>query len=180
MRLRVRSPPLLSGLRIQRFHELWCRLQTRLRACCCGSGVGRWLQLRLDSQPGNLHMRQEAALEKAKRQRKKKRKDGKPPSADTSSGDVDRSTEQDAPGRRLLSRTVPPPGFLNNCKRPSPKRVTATTPAMACRFLWLTTMVDSGSRCLLRATCPGSLIYRMPSHLEVLQCLFPIGPPGNC
>jgi len=33
-RLRVWSLPLLSGLRIRRGHELWCRLQTQL-----GSGV---------------------------------------------------------------------------------------------------------------------------------------------
>ena len=30
MRLRVRSLPLLSGLRLRRCRELWCRLQTRL------------------------------------------------------------------------------------------------------------------------------------------------------
>ena len=24
--------------------------------CCCGSGLGQWLQLSFDSQPGNLHM----------------------------------------------------------------------------------------------------------------------------
>ena len=30
MRLQVRSLTSLSGLRIQRCHELWCRLQTRL------------------------------------------------------------------------------------------------------------------------------------------------------
>ena len=30
MRLRVRSPPLLSGLTIRLCRELWCRLQTRL------------------------------------------------------------------------------------------------------------------------------------------------------
>ena len=27
--------------------------------CCCGSGVGQWLQLRLNPSPGNLHMQQE-------------------------------------------------------------------------------------------------------------------------
>ena len=32
MRLRVRSLPLLSGLRIRCCHELWYRLQTRLGA----------------------------------------------------------------------------------------------------------------------------------------------------
>ena len=30
MRLQVRSLALISGLRIQHCHELWCRLQTRL------------------------------------------------------------------------------------------------------------------------------------------------------
>ena len=30
MRLRIRSLALLSGLRIQRFHELWCESQTQL------------------------------------------------------------------------------------------------------------------------------------------------------
>ena len=32
MRSRVRSLALLSGLRIHRCHELWCRLQTQLRS----------------------------------------------------------------------------------------------------------------------------------------------------
>ena len=32
MRLWVRSLALLSGLRIRHCHELWCRLQTRLRS----------------------------------------------------------------------------------------------------------------------------------------------------
>ena len=32
MRLRVRFLALLSGLMIRRCHELWCRLQTRLRS----------------------------------------------------------------------------------------------------------------------------------------------------
>ena len=51
---------MLSGLRIWRCLELWYRLQTRLRSpSCCGSGVGRWLQLRLDPKPGNLHLLQE-------------------------------------------------------------------------------------------------------------------------
>ena len=30
------------------FRELWCRSQTQLNQaypCCCGSGVGQWLQL---------------------------------------------------------------------------------------------------------------------------------------
>ena len=33
MRLRVRSLALLSGLRIRRCYELWCRSQTQLRSC---------------------------------------------------------------------------------------------------------------------------------------------------
>ena len=33
MRLRVRSLALLSGLRIQRCRELWCRLQPQLGSC---------------------------------------------------------------------------------------------------------------------------------------------------
>ena len=32
MRLRVRSPASLSGLRIWSCHELWCRSQTQLRS----------------------------------------------------------------------------------------------------------------------------------------------------
>ena len=50
-RLRVPSLTLLSGLRIQHFHELWCRSQTRLGSGwrCCGSGVGQ--QLRLQFNP---------------------------------------------------------------------------------------------------------------------------------
>ena len=41
---------------------------------CCGSGVGRRLQLRLDPQPGNLHMLQQRPKEIAKRQKKKKKR----------------------------------------------------------------------------------------------------------
>ena len=33
MRMQIRSLGSLSGLRIQRFHELWYRLQTQLKAC---------------------------------------------------------------------------------------------------------------------------------------------------
>ena len=33
MRMQVRSPASLSGLRIQRWHELWCRLQMQLGSC---------------------------------------------------------------------------------------------------------------------------------------------------
>ena len=42
MRLQVQSLVLLSGLRIQRCHELWCRSQTQL-----GSGALLWLWHRL-------------------------------------------------------------------------------------------------------------------------------------
>ena len=41
---------------------------------CYGSGIGRRLQLQLDPWPGNLHMPWEAALEKAKGQKKKKKR----------------------------------------------------------------------------------------------------------
>ena len=43
----VQSLALLSGLRIWRCRELWCRSQTRIQ-CRCGSGVGQQLQLHLD------------------------------------------------------------------------------------------------------------------------------------
>ena len=36
-------------------------------------GVGQWLQLRLDPEPGNLHMPWEAAPEKAKRDKKERK-----------------------------------------------------------------------------------------------------------
>ena len=39
VRLRVRSLAPLSGLRIQRCCELWCRSQTRLRSCVAGAVV---------------------------------------------------------------------------------------------------------------------------------------------
>jgi len=41
MRMQVRSPASLSGLRIQHCRELWCRSQTPLGCCACG--VGRQL-----------------------------------------------------------------------------------------------------------------------------------------
>ena len=45
----VQSLALLSGLRIRRCRELWRGLQMRLGSPhCCGSGVGRRQQLRLD------------------------------------------------------------------------------------------------------------------------------------
>ena len=44
-RIWVRSQALLSGLRIWRFRELWCRSQTRLGRHYCGCGVHRRLQL---------------------------------------------------------------------------------------------------------------------------------------
>ena len=49
---------LLSGLKIRFCLELLCGLQTAAQILrCCGSGVGRRLQL-LDPWPGNLHMPQ--------------------------------------------------------------------------------------------------------------------------
>ena len=41
---------------------------------CCGSGIGRWLQLWLDPYAENLHMPREAALEKAKSKKKNNKK----------------------------------------------------------------------------------------------------------
>ena len=42
MRMQVLSLASLSGLRIQHFHELWCRLQKQHGIpYCSGSGVGR-------------------------------------------------------------------------------------------------------------------------------------------
>ena len=63
MRLQVPSLALLSGLRIWRCCELWCRLQMRLRSC-------------VDSTPslGTAIAAGAAALEKAKRPKKKKKK----------------------------------------------------------------------------------------------------------
>ena len=76
MRMGVQSLALLSGLRSLRCHELWCRLQTRLRShvAVCGSGVGQcqWLQLGLDPPAWEPPYATGAALEKAKRQKKKK------------------------------------------------------------------------------------------------------------
>ena len=45
MRLLVQSLASISGLRIQRCHELWGRLQMRLAQIpsCCGCGVGQQL-----------------------------------------------------------------------------------------------------------------------------------------
>ena len=44
IRMQVRSLTLLSGLRIRRCHDLWCRLQTWSQICyCCGFGVGQQL-----------------------------------------------------------------------------------------------------------------------------------------
>ena len=50
VRLQVPSLASLSGLRIQRCRELWCRLQTRLGSGVAvgGHGIGRQLQLRLN------------------------------------------------------------------------------------------------------------------------------------
>ena len=42
------SLALLSGLRIWRCHEVWCRSQMQLHLCCCGCGVDRQLQFRFN------------------------------------------------------------------------------------------------------------------------------------
>ena len=59
IRTRVQSLALLSGLRIQHYCEVCCRLQMLLRIpCYCGCDVVWQLQLRFDSEPGNFHMLQ--------------------------------------------------------------------------------------------------------------------------
>ena len=66
----VQSLALLSGLRIQRRRELWCRSQTRL-----GSHIAVAVaQARGYSSDSTPSLGTEAALEKAKRQKKKKKK----------------------------------------------------------------------------------------------------------
>ena len=47
-------PGLVSRLRIQCCRELWCRLVAAWLWCSCG--VGQWLQLQFDLQPGNLYV----------------------------------------------------------------------------------------------------------------------------
>ena len=48
-RSQVQSPASISGLRIWHCHELWCRsTDTAQSWCCCGDGVGQWLQRQLD------------------------------------------------------------------------------------------------------------------------------------
>ena len=57
MRFRVQFLALLSGLRVQRCHELWCRSQVGLGSGIAVScGMGQQQQLQLDPYPGNLHM----------------------------------------------------------------------------------------------------------------------------
>lgn len=51
----VQSLVLLSGLRIQHCHELWCKLQMWL-VSGVAVAVGQQLQLLFDPWPGNLHM----------------------------------------------------------------------------------------------------------------------------
>ena len=71
MRFQVQSLALLSGLRI------WCcREEVQVAdvahiQCCCGCGIGRWLQFQLDPQPGNFHMPQ-VWLQKEKKKKKNK------------------------------------------------------------------------------------------------------------
>ena len=55
MRMQVRSLALLSGLKIQCCHELWCRLQTWILHCC-GCAVGQQLEVWFDPYLGNFHM----------------------------------------------------------------------------------------------------------------------------
>jgi len=74
MRLQVRSLALLSGLRIRRCRELWCRSQTR------SDPVLLWLWCRLVATAPirplawELPYAMGVALEKVKRQKKKKKK----------------------------------------------------------------------------------------------------------
>ena len=79
MRLQVQPLASLSGLRIRRCHELWCRSQTQLGygiavavavsvavagSCSCSSDL---------TQPGNLHMQQGAGLKRQKTNKNKKK-----------------------------------------------------------------------------------------------------------
>ena len=54
---------------------LWVADAARV-PCCCGSGVGWWLRLRLDPWPGGLHVPRERPRkwQKAKKKKKKKKK----------------------------------------------------------------------------------------------------------
>ena len=69
MRLRVQSLALLSGLRIWRCCELWCRLQTQLRSCIAVALANTDPISPLAWEPPCAVG---AALEKTKRQKKKK------------------------------------------------------------------------------------------------------------
>ena len=61
---------LLSGLRIQRCRELWCRLQTvALIPCCCGSGIGGRLSSHSTPSLGTPYA-EGVAQDMAKRQKK--------------------------------------------------------------------------------------------------------------
>ena len=73
MRLWVRSPASLRGLRIWHCHELWCRSQMRLGSQCgCGCGVVRYLASLLIPLPGNLQLLKKGQSKKKKKKKKKK------------------------------------------------------------------------------------------------------------
>ena len=56
-RTQVWSLASISGLRILRYHELWCRSQLWLKSGVgCGCGVGQQLQLCFGPSPRNLHV----------------------------------------------------------------------------------------------------------------------------
>ena len=58
MRFGVQSLALLSGLKIWRCHELWCRSQTWLGSGVAVTGAGWQLPLGSDPQTENLHVLQ--------------------------------------------------------------------------------------------------------------------------
>ena len=77
MRLWIRSLALLSGLRIWRCCQLWCRWQMQLGSGVnCGCGVGQWLAIALIRPLAwELHMPwvQPYKRQKEKKKRKKKK-----------------------------------------------------------------------------------------------------------
>ena len=73
MRLWVRSLALLSGLRIRRCRELWCRLQTRLRSCVAEALARLAATALIRPLAWEPPYAAGAAQEMAKRQKKKKK-----------------------------------------------------------------------------------------------------------